>query len=228
METRRRSINLGFELCTTDLLEQVLARGPCSNVESRPLVRQLASAVAHLHSCDIVHLDIKLENILLDQRGQVRLGDLGVAEVRPAGTLVNKECGSAAYAAPEVLLCKELGAYDGRAADCWSLGVSIFTIVSGRYPYCNGFQTSSYKAFVEAERVAAEAGHQLATPSAVALSHPIQREAIAPSLLVLLDKCLNYIPSTRSTAADVCCCTWLQNDEMTQVFRRWSNRAARH
>jgi serine/threonine protein kinase len=190
------------------LLEHVLLRGVLAEAEARPLVRQLASAVDHLHACEVVHLDIKLENIFLDVHGRVKLGDFGLAAVLPAGGLTRKFCGSGVYAAPEVLLTKELGAYDGRAADMWSVGVCIFVMVRGRFPMHQKHQLRGYAAYNEAARIAVNAGLPPINPPH-ALSSEQQRAAFSPQLMALLDTCICFEPAHRPSAAELSFCTWL-------------------
>jgi serine/threonine protein kinase len=98
--------------------------------EVRRLVRQLVGALSYLHRRAIAHRDIKLENVLLDERCNLRLIDFGFA-ILSRGKL-RVPCGSPAYTAPEILLAHE---YDGQLADVWSLGVLIFVMLAGRFPF---------------------------------------------------------------------------------------------
>ena len=98
--------------------------------EVRRLVRQLVGALSYLHSRSIAHRDIKLKNVLLDERCDVRLIDFGFA-ILSRGKL-REPCGSPAYTAPEILLAHE---YDGQLADVWSLGVLIYVMLAGRFPF---------------------------------------------------------------------------------------------
>ena len=98
--------------------------------ETRRLVRQLVGALSYLHARSIAHRDIKLENVLLDEWCNVRLIDFGFA-ILSRGKL-RVPCGSPAYTAPEILLAHE---YDGQLADVWSLGVLIYVMLAGRFPF---------------------------------------------------------------------------------------------
>jgi len=98
--------------------------------EVRRLVRQLVGALAYLHQRAIAHRDIKLENVLLDEKCDVRLIDFGFA-ILSRGKL-RVPCGSPAYTAPEILLAHE---YDGHQADVWSLGILIYVMLAGRFPF---------------------------------------------------------------------------------------------
>ncbi|XP_068789874.1 testis-specific serine/threonine-protein kinase 5-like [Struthio camelus] len=122
-----------------DLLEHVNAtsdrrrRPGLEEEEARRLFHQIVGAVAHCHRVGVVHRDLKCENILLDERGFVKLTDFGFASrCSPRSGLMSTFCGSVAYTAPEILLSKK---YKGELADLWSLGVILYAMVAGRLPF---------------------------------------------------------------------------------------------
>ncbi|XP_062935371.1 testis-specific serine/threonine-protein kinase 5-like [Cynocephalus volans] len=101
--------------------------------EARRLFWQLVSAVAHCHGAGIVHRDLKCENILLDDRGFLKLTDFGFANrTGLKDALLSTFCGSVAYTAPEILMSKK---YSGQQADLWSLGVILYAMVTGKLPF---------------------------------------------------------------------------------------------
>uniref|UniRef100_A0A4W3J2V7 non-specific serine/threonine protein kinase n=1 Tax=Callorhinchus milii TaxID=7868 RepID=A0A4W3J2V7_CALMI len=120
-----------------DLLEFIKTRGALPEEVSRKMFRQLALAVKHCHELEVVHRDLKCENLLLDKDFNIKLSDFGFAKRcstdefgRP---LLSKTfCGSAAYAAPEVL---QGIPYQPKVYDVWSLGVILFIMVCGSMPY---------------------------------------------------------------------------------------------
>nr|XP_033811887.1 testis-specific serine/threonine-protein kinase 2 [Geotrypetes seraphini] len=120
-----------------DLLEFIKCRGALPEDLSRRLFRQLSMAIKYCHDFDIVHRDLKCENLLLDKDFNIKLSDFGFSKrcIRDDnGKIVFSKtfCGSAAYAAPEVL---QGVPYQPKVYDIWSLGVILFIMVCGSMPY---------------------------------------------------------------------------------------------
>ncbi|XP_071492317.1 uncharacterized protein [Diadema antillarum] len=106
--------------------------GHLSEPEARHLFHQLKSAVTYLHELDIVHRDIKCSNLLLDADFKLKLCDFGLATTCSPGEKLTEACGSMGYVAPEIL---EGDPYDGKPTDIWSMGVTLYAMLSGRLPY---------------------------------------------------------------------------------------------
>ncbi|XP_014216493.1 RAC-beta serine/threonine-protein kinase B-like [Copidosoma floridanum] len=93
---------------------------------------EIILAVGYLHTQGIIHRDLKLENILLDKDGHIKIVDFGLCkEDITYGKTTNTFCGTPEYLAPEIL---EDRAY-GRAVDWWSVGVIICEMMSGKLPF---------------------------------------------------------------------------------------------
>lgn len=93
---------------------------------------QIISAVEYCHLKNIVHRDLKIENLLLDANMNVKLVDFGFANYFDLKNPLNTFCGSPPYAAPEIFVGKK---YYGPEIDIWSLGVILYVLVSGSLPF---------------------------------------------------------------------------------------------
>ncbi|RUO95298.1 kinase-like domain-containing protein, partial [Jimgerdemannia flammicorona] len=104
----------------------------------RRLFLQLVDAVEWLHERNVVHRDLKLENVLVTDRTNpsttnLKLTDFGLARViDPANPTLTTRCGSEEYAAPEII--KNQG-YDGRRTDVWALGIILYAMLVGELPF---------------------------------------------------------------------------------------------
>ncbi|KAF7276446.1 hypothetical protein GWI33_010316, partial [Rhynchophorus ferrugineus] len=98
--------------------------------------KQLTDAVCYLHELDIAHRDLKCENVFLMWNNQIKLGDFGFARscVDCSGKKVLSDtfCGSAAYAAPEIL--KGIS-YDPKMYDMWALGCILYIMITASMPF---------------------------------------------------------------------------------------------
>ncbi|KAG0049183.1 NUAK SNF1-like kinase 1 [Gryganskiella cystojenkinii] len=114
-------------------------RALSSEADIQFIFAQIVDAVHYLHENNVVHRDLKLENVLLEPRTgaplrpNVKLTDFGLAKIiEPDSPLLTTRCGSEDYAAPEIILGQP---YDGREADIWSLGVVLYALLVGFLPF---------------------------------------------------------------------------------------------
>lgn len=110
--------------------------------EARRFFRQIVSAVHCCHKNGIVHRDIKLENILLDENLNVKLADFGLSNLYHKSQVLETYCGSPLYASPEIVRGLP---YHGPEVDCWALGVLLYALIYGSMPFDN----SNYKTLAE-------------------------------------------------------------------------------
>ena len=217
-----------------EMFEHVVLRGGLSEADVAPVLRQVCSAVVHAKRRGIAHRDIKLENILLthactagtpDSRPiDVKLIDWGLAHqhvLRSDGSVVaaklRSRCGSRSYMSPEIATIKKGGGssavasadsrdgYDGFAADVWSLGVCLFAMLFGFFPFDSSDAANDWRArrVCEAQRRGESSirtifgfyENKTCTASA---------EAVA-----LLDAALLFEPTQRPTVEEMLRCEWI-------------------
>ncbi|XP_030559446.1 testis-specific serine/threonine-protein kinase 1-like [Drosophila novamexicana] len=177
-----------------DLLTHIKKVGFIEEKQAKIWFYQMATALKYLHSFDIAHRDLKCENILLSEHFNIKLADFGFACFCPndsgGQTLSETYCGSAAYAAPEVVYGVP---YDPKLADAWSLGVILFIMLNGKMP----FDDANLSKLLEDQRSRKYAFrrklHDLITPHAKA------------TVAVLLDP----NATTRWNLREILKCSWL-------------------
>ncbi|KAG8774805.1 hypothetical protein FRC12_001823 [Ceratobasidium sp. 428] len=128
------SIWLVTELCAGGELFDYLVEkdGRLQEAEARRIVGELCLALAYVHREGAVHRDLKLENVLLDEKCSVKLGDFGFTREYDKGKLLDTFCGTTGYAAPEMLSGKK---YLGAEVDVWSLGIILYCLLVGTLPF---------------------------------------------------------------------------------------------
>lgn len=117
----------------TDLFDLIELQPRMPESQCRELFRQVVSAVCHMHSMEIVHRDLKDENMIVDGFGLVKVIDFGSAAFVRQGPF-DMFVGTVDYAAPEVLAGKP---YSGKPQDVWALGILLYTIVYKENPFHN-------------------------------------------------------------------------------------------
>lgn len=115
-----------------EVFDYLVAHGRMREKEARAKFRQIVSAVQYCHQKQIIHRDLKAENLLLDSEMNIKIADFGFSNEFVPGQTLDTFCGSPPYAAPE--LFKGLR-YEGPEVDIWSLGVILYTLVSGTLPF---------------------------------------------------------------------------------------------
>lgn len=93
---------------------------------------QVCQGLKYLHDRRIAHRDVKLENLLLEESGTVKIIDFGFSTILPQGKKLKIFCGTPSYMAPEIVTRKE---YTGFCADVWAMGVLLHALLCGSFPF---------------------------------------------------------------------------------------------
>mmetsp|Transcript_7512 Transcript_7512/g.12687 ORF Transcript_7512/g.12687 Transcript_7512/m.12687 type:complete len:305 (-) Transcript_7512:105-1019(-) len=115
-----------------DLLRLIKRKGKLQESDAKFIFKQIAYGLAHIHCRSVIHRDIKLDNILLDCEKGVKICDFGVSKIIKKGQVIQEQCGTPAYLAPEIIIDK---GYEGFFVDVWSLGVLLFAMLCGTVPF---------------------------------------------------------------------------------------------
>lgn len=124
---------------------------PASKTRARLWTGQLCSALAFLHAMDVVHFDVKPENLLVYLPDLVKLTDFELARVANTDEPVPEGCGTELFMAPEL--------FDGSstvltaAVDVWAAGVTFHFLLTKRFPFADANNTSKYKAHVKRDEL---------------------------------------------------------------------------
>uniref|UniRef100_A0A8C1P624 non-specific serine/threonine protein kinase n=1 Tax=Cyprinus carpio TaxID=7962 RepID=A0A8C1P624_CYPCA len=115
-----------------EIFDYLAKHGRLSEPEARRKFWQILSAVEYCHNRNIVHRDLKAENLLLDGHMNIKIADFGFGNFFQSGKPLATWCGSPPYAAPEVFEGQQ---YEGPQLDIWSMGVVLYVLVCGALPF---------------------------------------------------------------------------------------------
>ncbi len=165
--------------------------------EAKRLFKQVVCGIEYCHSKSIAHRDIKLENLLLDEHNNVKIIDFGFSTCIPNTRKIKIFCGTPSYMSPEIVLRKE---YAGPPADVWALGVLLYAMLCGTFPFKGRNDKELYRRI-----------------SACQLVFPDHLSLLARSLLQSIFK---VDPDKRPAAAEIAKDDWLSEQEQEQPFQK--------
>jgi serine/threonine protein kinase len=166
------------------LADVISTYGALSESSVHPLARQMISALCYLHFKNILHRDLKLENILVDKEiRQCKLIDFGLSNFWHQGKEMQTFCGSPEYAAPELFMKESYGP----AVDTWSFGVLLFAMTLGHVP----FEEMELQKLI---------GKVL---KGLSLTHLQEMKKLSFNCQILIMKCFNLDAWTRITAKEI-------------------------
>ncbi|KAJ6665147.1 hypothetical protein lerEdw1_005378 [Lerista edwardsae] len=222
LETPKR-VYLVMELCDEGELKSILHRkGHFTENETRHIIQSLASAIAYLHRKDIVHRDLKLENILvkssdIDEDNEMKLNikvtDFGLAVQKMGGSesMFQSTCGTPIYMAPEVISAHDYS----QQCDVWSIGVIMYMLLCGEPPF---MASSEEKLFEVIKKGDLQYKHSIWESVSEAAKHALQ-------LLLKVD------PAHRITANELLDNQWITGERDTvqrpcnvlELMKEWND-----
>ena len=131
-ETKNYLLIIMENISGGDLLTFVKKRTKLTEKICKFIFKQLLISLKFIHNKNIIHRDIKLDNILIDLNNNIKLCDFGVGKQIHENELLKEQCGTPAYIAPEIL---ENKGYEGPPVDIWSSGIVLYAMLSGNVPF---------------------------------------------------------------------------------------------
>ena len=192
-----------------NLFNFVKKRRKLSEKTAKFLFRQIILGIKHIHSQNIVHRDIKLENIIIDLNNNVKICDFGIGKViNSADELLYDKCGTPMYMAPEIILSNKKNGYKGFPVDIWSSGITLYIMLSGTLPFAvknKSIEELSLKD-MKSKKESSNLKYQIVN------GYPKKIKKISSEAKDLLKGLLNKNPDKRLTCDEILNHPWLKED----------------
>jgi len=200
-------IVLALEYMNAGSLGQFVEKnGVISERVAASVIRQALAGLQHLHSCSIIHGDIKPENILVSMQGDAKLTDFGLAREVQTSRGVAEKGGTRLYLSPE----RYSGSMFSFPADVWSIGISIITICSSTEPY-------------ESKEYWGLAFEIMKGPS------PTLEDGVGftPAIMHFVDSCLHKKPENRLSCSELLKLPFCKDANEKIPLSRWKNEGGK-
>jgi serine/threonine protein kinase len=186
-----------------DLFEIIARSGPMSEALARSLFAQFLDALSYMHSKNVAHLDLKVENLLIDENYNLKLTDFDLSQ--PIDDTFLEGRGTPGYRAPEV---KEGTGKNFTASDIYSAGVILFILISGIPPYTevDKGMTTEFDPFYKIMRKCNDKFWE------VHAKHKQNPEFYSKTLISLINWMLAEEPSDRPTIDQIINHAWFQDE----------------
>ncbi|CAG9326094.1 unnamed protein product [Blepharisma stoltei] len=195
-----KQVNLVMEYVGPSSLHGYLykkASRKLDDLEAKKFFQQIVQGIEYCHSKNITHRDIKLENILLDKDQNVKIIDFGFATCMASTKTTRLFCGTPSYMAPEILSNKD---YIGNPVDIWALGVLLFVMLCGFFPFKGANDRDLYKKIMSAN-----------------FQIP---EYVSPTAQELIRMMIQKDPNHRPSCKEILEAPWLA---LTEIVEPWLN-----
>ena len=210
-----------------NLFSFVKKRRKLSEKIAKFLFRQIILGIKHIHSKNIVHRDIKLENILIDLNNRVKICDFGIGVIlRSEDELLYDQCGTPMYMAPEIILSSKKKGYRGFPVDIWSSGIALYIMLSGTLPFNiknkskkerknmkNSGNSENGENYEENDDISLSNNNNYELQYSIINKNPKTIEKISDEARDILRGLLNKDPDKRLTIDEILNHPWLKSEE---------------
>ena len=197
-----------------NLFSFVKKRRKLSEKTAKFLFKQIILGIKHIHEHNIVHRDIKLENLLIDLNNNVKICDFGIGRILSSPKqLLYDQCGTLMYMAPEILLSNKEQGYEGFPVDIWSAGISLYIMLSGTLPFIFKKDKEDGESESESknESINNNEDDNFELQYAIVNKEPKKIENISDEAKDLLKGILNKDPNKRLTVEQILNHPWLSD-----------------
>ncbi|ESO92565.1 hypothetical protein LOTGIDRAFT_216647 [Lottia gigantea] len=185
--------------CGGEVFTKISNEGKLSEAESKLLFSQVIAAVEHMHEQNIIHRDLKAENLFYASPVLVKVGDFGFSTISRPDQTLSTFCGSPPYAAPELFKDES---YFGSYVDIWALGIMLYFMVTGIMPFRAETVAKLKKCILDGSYT---------IPS-----------YISDSCQFLIRSMLKHIPHDRFTITEIKRSEWLRDQNFPQAFEPYN------